>query len=726
MIRLNSKKMLLSAIPCLLFGLAMSATEREYDYVFFDNSLMADNYYYSKTEYSGKSWIENHAGRVPISESEFSSPGNSLRLSYVSAGDSWNASVIYPPMRGMENFRKPDVLSLRLLVTDRSDIKALPTVAFVSTDKSVSRSLNISDYAIGIRPHEWYSVRIPLDDFAVGRPEDTLVNRFAAVVFSEGRKADKEVTIFIDDIELLPSGYAKENVARPEIVEATGFERHVDIRWKRQGEKGIKYYKIYRSFDGTNFAPVAVRRPWTDRFTDYLGTVGTQVWYKVSVVDYDLKESKCSPEVVSRTRNMSDDELLDMLQLANFRYYWEMAEPVSGLARENVPGKSDMIASGASGFGMMAILTGIHRGFITRAEGVERFLRITSFLEKAERYHGVYPHFMDGTTGETVAWFGPRDNGGDLVETSFMMEGLLCARQFFDGDSDDETTIRSRIDDIWKAIEWSWYRKTPDSPYLYWHWSPDQAWVIDHRLIGWNETMITYLMAIMSPTHSVPAEMYYSGWASQEDYAAEYRSGWGRVHEGDRYTNGNTYYGKRLNVAVSNGGPLFFTHYSFMGFDPHKLTDRFTNYFENNKAIAEVNLRYCMENPSRYVGYGSDCWGLTASDHMWNYSAAEPVTDMDDGTIAPTGALASFPYTQKESMDAFLNYYRNHGSFLWGEYGFRDAFNLTENWVSPIFMGLNQGPVTVMIENYRSGFIWNLFMSHPDVRNGLERLNAIR
>ncbi len=726
MTRLNQKK-LLFAVLCPLLGVwSMSATERKYDYVFFDNSLMADHYYYTKTEYSGKSWIENRVGRIPISESEFSSPGNSLRLRYVSAGDSWRASIFFPPMRGMENFRRPDVLSARLLITDYSDIKNLPSVAFVSADKSISESLSISEYVDGIKPNEWYSMKIPLNDFNVGHSEDALVNRFAAVVFSEGCKADKEVTIFVDDIELLPSRHPEATVEQPEIIEAVGFERHVDVRWKSQGEEGIKYYKIYRSFDGMEYAPVAVRRPWTDRFTDYLGTVGTQVWYKVSAVDYDLKESGCSPAVAVKTRAMSEDELLDMLQLANFRYYWEMAEPVSGLARENVPGKSDMIASGASGFGMMAILTGIHRGFITKDEGVDRFLKITTFLEKAERYHGVYPHFMDGTTGETVAWFGPRDNGGDLVETSFLMEGLLCARQFFDGDSEDEKTIRSRIDGIWEDVEWSWYRKTQDSPYLYWHWSPDQAWVINHRLIGWNETMITYLMAIMSPTHSVPAEMYYSGWASQEDYAAEYRSGWGRVHEGDRYTNGNTYYGKNLDVAVSNGGPLFFTHYSFMGFDPHQFTDRFTNYFENNKAIAEVNLRYCMENPARYVGYGADCWGLTASDHMWNYSAAEPVTDIDDGTIAPTGALASFPYTPKESMDAFLNYYRNYGTFLWGEYGFRDAFNLTENWVSPIFMGLNQGPVTVMIENHRSGFIWNLFMSHPDVMDGLKKLNSIK
>lgn len=725
---LNHKRRIVptAILLALLSWPSVHAAEREYDYVFFDNSLMADNYCYSQAEYSGRSWVENQRGHLPVCSSFFSSPGNSLTLRYVSAGDSWRASVIYPGLRGMENFRRPEVLSMRLLARNKSDIKALPKVSLKSADGASSKSLNMLDYAHGLKAGEWFSLRIPLSDFGLPASDEPMVKRYASIVFEEGQASDGEVTMFVDDIELLPLAMPRASMSRPKVSEAVGYERHVDIKWEPQGEDNIKYYIIYRSLDGKNFTPVAFRRPWMTRYADYLGKPETDVWYKVSAVDYGLRETKCSDVVTSRTRTMSDEELLDMLQLANFRYYWEMAEPESGLSRENVPGKSDMIAAGASGFGMMAIISGIHRDFITREEGADRFLRITAFLEKADRYHGAYSHFMDGTTGKTVAWFGQMDNGGDLVETAFMMEGLLCARQFFDGPSEKERTIRERIDRVWQGVEWSWYRRTSDSPYLYWHWSPDKAWIINHKLIGWNETMITYLLAIMSPTHSVPAEMYYSGWASQDDYAAEYRSGWGRVHDGDRYVNGNTYYGKRLDVAVSNGGPLFFTHYSFTGFDPHKLTDRYTNYFENNKAIVEVNLRYCTENPSGYVGYGPDCWGLTASDHKWNYTASEPVTDIDDGTVAPTGALASFPYTPEASMRAFLKYYRDYGSFLWGEYGFRDAFNLTENWVSPIFMGLNQGPVTVMVENYRSGFIWNLFMSHPDVKAGLNRLDSIK
>ena len=423
---------------------------------------------------------------------------------------------------------------------------------------------------------------------------------------------------------------------------------------------------------------------------------------------------------------MTDSELLDMVQEAQFRYYWDGAEPASGLARENIPGRGDMIAAGASGFGIMATIVGIDRGFVTRAEGVERFLKITSFLERADRFHGAYAHFMDGPTGKVETFFGGKDNGADLVETSFLFQGLLAARQYFDGDNQEEALIRSRIDRLWKEVEWSWFKQRDDSPFLYWHWSPDQHWVISHPLIGWNETMITYMLAIMSPTHGVAPGMYYSGWASQEKMAHDYRAGWGMTEDGSAYKNGNTYYGIKLDVGVSNGGPLFFTHYSFLGLDPHKVTDRYTNYFVNNRNIALINHRYCMQNQGGYAGYGYDCWGLTASDDAWTYHAREPQPYHDNGTMAPTGALASFPYTPSESMAALKNYYRNYGSFLWGEYGFRDAFNLSTNWVSPLYMGLNQGPVVVMIENYRTGLIWDLFMSHPDVKRGLEALDAIR
>ncbi|MEO6221079.1 MAG: glucoamylase family protein, partial [Ginsengibacter sp.] len=378
--------------------------------------------------------------------------------------------------------------------------------------------------------------------------------------------------------------------------------------------------------------------------------------------------------------------------------------------------------AGASGFGIMALIVGTERKFITRKQSVERFLKIVNFLEKAEKFHGAFSHFIDGPTARAEPFFGKRDNGGDLVETSFLLQGLLTARAYFNKEDANEKIIRNKITTIWQNIEWDWYRRYPDSKYLYWHWSPDKEWIINHRLTGWNETMVTYLLAIASPTHNVPASLYYSGWTNQDSTGQQYRINWGGTTDGSMYTNGNNYFGIKLDVGVSNGGPLFFTHYSYLGYDPHLITDKYTNYFANNRNIALINYRYCLKNPNNYKGYGDSCWGLTASDGPYNYGANEPVPSRDDGRIAPTGAVSSFPYTPGESMKALKNYYYNYGKFLWGEYGFRDAFNLPQNWCSQIYMGLNQAPMIVMIENYRTGLLWKLFMSDTDIKNGMEKL----
>jgi hypothetical protein len=381
-----------------------------------------------------------------------------------------------------------------------------------------------------------------------------------------------------------------------------------------------------------------------------------------------------------------------------------------------------MIASGASGFGIMALIVGTERKFISRQQAVDRFIRIVDFLEATEKFHGAFSHFIDGPTKKVEPFFGTNDNGGDLVETSFLMQGLLAARAYFNTEDAKEKQVRNKITNLWENIEWDWYRKQPEDKFLTWHWSPDKAWIINHQLIGWNETMITYLLAIASPTHAIPASMYYSGWANQENKGQQYRKNWGKTTEGSMYTNGNTYFGIQLAVGVSNGGPLFFTHYSYMGFDPHSITDKYTNYFINNQNIARINHRYCIENAGRFIGYSDSCWGLTASDGPYSYSADEPVLREDKGKIAPTGGTSSFPYTPVESMKALKNYYNNYGKFLWGEYGFRDAFNLTENWCSEIYMGLNQAPMVVMIENYRTGLLWKIFMQIPEIKNGLKKL----
>lgn len=704
----------------LLLGLCAMAQEPLYDKVFFANSLMPENYFYSETSYEKPSWIKNANGKLCINNKVFFTPGNSLELEYVSAANGkWQAKVLYNSLRGVEFFKPVTHLGFWLLASSETGPGELPAIGIGDKDKRVSAFLPLQNYIKELRLDHWVRISIPIKDFS-----DTITKAAAinAIVFQQQSGDGKDHHLYIDQLELFTENAGSEVKIIPKLISATGFEKHVDIVWPKVKDTLVKYIKIYRSTDNKSFYPVGIQSPLINRYADFTDTTGRKFYYKISLLDYNYKESALSAAVGAATKTMTDEQLLDMVQQAHFRYYWEGAEGNSGLAHENIPGRRNMIAAGASGFGMMALIAGTARKFITRQQAVERFDHITQFLEKAQKFHGAFPHFIDGPTGKVEPFFGDWDNGGDLVETAFLTQGLLAAKQYFNANNEAEQKIRDRIQKIWEGIEWNWYRRYADSGFLYWHWSPDKEWIVNHKLIGWNETMITYILGISSPTHSIPASMYYSGWASQAKEAQHYRSNWGGTTEGDHYINGNTYFGIPLKIGVSDGGPLFFIHYSYMGLDPHKVKDAYTNYFSNNRNIALINYRYCTENPKKHTGYGPGCWGLTASLGAWDYSPDEPVAARDAGKMTPTGALASFPYTPQESMQALKNYYRNYGKFLWGEYGFRDAFNLDENWCSEIYMGLNQAPVVVMIENYRSGLTWNLFMKTPGIENGLKKI----
>lgn len=398
---------------------------------------------------------------------------------------------------------------------------------------------------------------------------------------------------------------------------------------------------------------------------------------------------------------LSDEELLTLVQHQTFKYFWDFAHPVSGLARErNTSGNT--VTLGGSGFGVMAILVGIERGFITRLEGVSRLAQIVDFLTTADRFHGAWPHWMNGNTGQTIA-FSAKDDGGDLVETSFMAAGLLTVRQFLDAESTVENNLINKINHLLETIEWDWYSRGQDV--LFWHWSPNFGWDMNMQVRGYNEALITYFMAATSNTFPVAASVYHNGWA---------RNG--------SIVNGQSYYGIQLPLGFPYGGPLFFAHYSFLGLNPQNLSDQYANYWTQNVNHTLINRQHCIVNPFSHVGYSADSWGLTASDDPWGYLAHEPTSARDNGTITPTAALSSMPFTPEESMQALRHFYYVLGDKLWGPYGFYDAFNPGEGWWANSYLAIDQGPMVVMIENYRSGLCWGLFMSAPEVQEAMDKL----
>ena len=398
---------------------------------------------------------------------------------------------------------------------------------------------------------------------------------------------------------------------------------------------------------------------------------------------------------------ITDDSLLTLVQKQTFSYFWKFAHPVSGMARER-NSSVDVVTTGGTGFGIMAIPVAIERKFITREEGVARLLQIVGFLKNnAIHFHGAFAHWMNGATGSVVP-FGPFDNGADIVETSYIMMGLLTARQYFDRNNAEETKLRSEINDLWNNVEWDWFRKNGEN-ILYWNWSPDFGWAVNVPVRGWNECLITYVLAASSATHSIPRAVYDSGFAAD-----------GGIR------NNNSYFDILLPLGQPFGGPLFFEQYSFLGIDPTKLSDAYADYHTQTVAHTRINYEYCIANPKSYYGYSRLCWGLTASDIQGGYTASSPTNDV--GVIAPTAAISSLPYTPSESLDALKFFYYILGDRIWGEYGFVDAFNLHNIWFDDSYLAIDQGPQIGMIENYRTGLLWNLFMSAPEIKGGLTKL----
>ncbi len=697
----------LACLAILLAALSASAQDfsRFGDHVFFASSTSSGFDPYSQGSISAPSTLRLVQGKVPLETTHFVNGPNALELSWTSAPNGgWDAQLNAIRWRNADPAWQGDTLSFWLWTAQPIPSGSLPRLAMTDADGGHTVPVGLNAYLQTALPaNQWTRINVPMATLLSASLHPFNSTRLEAVIFSQDAADNHPHTLYVDEIRIDNLHSVEAPPAAPTALTAKGYERHVDLTWQAPQDASTTAYVIYRSMRGSPFQAIGTQRYGVHRYTDYLGDSNAEASYKVAARTATLQQSAQTAAATAHTHPMTDDDLLTMVQEASFRYYWDGAEPNSGMALESQPGPDRLVAMGASGFGVMALVVAVDRGFITREQGVERMQRITTFLTKADRFHGAWPHFLDGRTGKTISLFGIYDDGGDLVETSFMMQGLLTARQYFNRNTPAETGLRSTINDLWHAVDWDWYRATPHRDALYWHWSPDYAFHIANRLEGWNEVMITYMLAIASPTHPAPASIYATGYTRQA--------------AGQGYGIQHTYFGIPLTQGYvpNSPGPLFFTQYSYMGYDPRGVRDQYSNYFRNNRNEALVSQAYAIANPKHFKGYGADSWGLTAVDGPDDrYHEYKPFEE-DDGTIAPTGAIASYAYTPQQSMAALKHWYRDLGASLWSIYGFRDAFNEQQNWYSATNMGLNQAPQTVMIENGRTGLIWKTFMSSPEI-----------
>ncbi|MBW6490345.1 MAG: T9SS type A sorting domain-containing protein [Lentimicrobium sp.] len=695
----------------LLTFLMISGQSFGQTYLFFQDSPANDLYDFSWMELTPPSELTRMGADLRKFPVEAIIPAiqgtNSLRLRWksVSGGD-WVA-IAAPLNWANYNISDTDTLLFWLRSTEGLNKNNLPKI-FLEDSNNVKTTKHIfSNWCPNLNSGVWTRVAIPMSlFFNYGDPVD--FTRIKTTGFAQNVADGVSHTLLVDDMRIFKGDGSSPPASQPTGVIAEGFDSHVEILWNPNPEAFINGYQVQRTIDnGNNWVTSATVDKNTTRHIDWTRPLGVAInaQYRIRALNSSNQPSEPSVPANSSTRIFTDDELLEMVQKYTFRYFSDFAHPVSGMSRERNT-SDNVVTTGGSGFGIMALTVGIERGFISREAGIAQMLKIISFLETADRYHGVWPHWLNGNTGRVIP-FSEFDNGGDLVETAFLVQGLLIARQYFNESTQTEQQIVSRITALWESVEWDWYSRN-NSGALYWHWSPNYGWQMNMEVRGWNEAAMVYLLAIASPTHPVSPSYWNNGWAGMPSYI-----------------NGRSFYGYILDVGWDRGGPLFFAQYSFLGFDPRNIKDNFTNYFNLNRNHTLIHRAYSIQNPQGHTGYGPNCWGLTASDDPFGYQVHEPVSGRDNGTITPTAALSSMPYTPDESLAALKHFYRELGDKTWGWMGFYDAFNQRENWWATSYLAIDQGPIIGMIENYRSGLLWTNFMANPEIEPMLNSIGFV-
>ena len=652
-------------------------------------------------EYTSPPGYPQYNDKVPCSTTAFKG-STSLKFNYTSAsGGNWKATIFRSGWTTAD-ITGLDSISLFAYSTAEVPSSALPMIGLRAMNQTGSSEVSsalykLSDYNGTIPAGTWTQIKFPVS-IIINDSGNSDLNFTAvkAVIFSQSETNSTSRTILIDEITVFKSLLVVPPVTN---LTGTGYDSHAELTWTPP--MADLSYRIYGAFNGGT--TYELRGETTDSI--YLDFV--PVSNKNSTVQYRVvtltQNRESEPLATSATlRDYTDEELIDMVQRYAFRYFWEGAHQGSGMALERTDGGSSTAASGATGMGLMAMIVAHERVYRPKEEIKDRILKILSFLETCDRFQGAWSHWYNADTKHTQP-FTTDDDGGDLVETSFVAQSLVALKNYFSGTDAKSVQIREKADLLWKGVNWNWYRQYGQNV-LYWHWSPNYLFAKNMKITGWNEALITYIMAASSPGYGVPKEVYTEGWARNGAMVVK-----------------RTYYSYEINLSPNYGGPLFWVHYSHLGLNPHGLTDQYASYWQEHVNTAKIHVAYAVANPQGWENYSDKCWGLTASDDPYGYTAHQPESN-DNGTISPTAALASMPYTPEESLKALKYFYRERGKDVFGPYGPYDAFNDELNWVKKAYIGIDQGPIVVMIENHRTGLLWNSFMKDADVRAGLTKL----
>jgi hypothetical protein len=703
----------------LLMLVSLQVSASSYPEVLFENSLMPKSYYFSESNASGNSWINHMNGHLPVSDSVFFTPGNALLLNYVSGNSgNWKTTIHHNNELGYLAKRN-DLLTFKIFANSDTKIAELPVIQ-LTQGENISQKVNLQKYIENYQDNTWLSIAIPVKDIE-NLDEQAPIS---SIIFSQEAIDGKEHHLFIDQIEFLPSKAPDMKLTGKAVLSSVvAYERHVDIAWQLPLTPSIRYIKVYRSDDNQNFVPVGIRPISFNKFTDFVPRTNVSYYYKIAWVDYQYRESPFSDIKKADTKAATDAELLDAIEKSHISYFTDETEFNSGMHKISPLVTDARVSVKSTGLGLLTQIIGVERKFISRQLLLDRLTRIVKFLNRATKYHGAYPELLNGRTGAPVL-SDSCEIAADLKSTAYLMQGLLVARNYFNTDDPKEKELREEITALWSDVDWTAFVKGEGGYHLYNAWSPSCLFDKSTPLGGYNNSLITYILALTSPSHAISKESYLKGYKQPLRYVGPAIGRFSTstndtlivsddnkqnlVYSKEQFITDSTYYGIHLTLGKPSFS-LIGLQQAFLAVNPRTKLDSSVDYFDNQKCLANVFYRSALNKSEQFVSLTNTLWPYKGDDSL------------SVNKFNPAAAIATYPYTSTIALEALKNYYRNLGAFLWTEYGFRDEFDLKNNWVSDDYNAVNQAAVPIMLENARTGLIWDLFMKDPDVKN-IERL----
>lgn len=698
-----------------------------YPEVVFDNSLVKGSYAKSRVQYAGASWVENVNGHLLVSDTLFFTPGNALSLRYLSESEGhWDINLRYSRQKYHYRFSDKDFLSIRLYVkTENTSIADLPRV-YINQRNIISDTLDISPYIDNFEVGKWLQVKIPTKAFNMENGNDPI----SGIHFIQHVASKNIHHIFLDQVEFLPSKYSEVKLgANAVLTDAVAYDRIVHLKWQLPLTPSIRYIKIYRSEDGEVFKPIGIRPVQMQSCLDVVPDIGQKYFYKITWVDFNYEESPFSSVKEASTKKMDNATLLDLIQMTHINYFVENFDINSGMYMPYRSKDKAVVSTKETAPAVLSLLIGAERKFISRQTVLNRISKIAYFLLRSQNKFGIFPAYFDGRKG--IPEYRKGFSSYDVNGTASLIEALLIARQYFSGDSEVEKDLRNRITALYEKINWQKLVIDDKNNILRAKLSlieeeaPGRA-NPEALLSGANDAINTYFLAIGAPKYPLPATVYYNGvynnyntyrYAGEEELATDIYSD-SLLNESQTLETPSTLLidtVTRLSILQPStkfgiylplgeiGGSLMDLYKPFFTISPYLLKDSLMNW--NEVLAAYIHYIKRRDNELGVGTTSSDIWGFYEHrDSIGNYR------------INPAIAPSSIIIDHDLGVASILKLYRQYGSVLFTEYGFRAWLDLRNDDVSDEYLASNQGAIAIMLENARSRMIWKLYEEIPELK----------